>query len=405
MPNTLTSLAPDIYGALDVVSRELVGIIPAIAKDPRVDRIAKGVTFRSPVTPLNSTAGTTTPAMALPSEQDQTIGQATLTLANYQEAGFSWSGEEEYYVNTGPGFTSVLQDQFAQCFRTLVNAMELSIAQTIALNASRAYGTAGTSPFPSSGAPANGDLSAASKLRKILDDNGAPGGETPGMRTCVLDTVSGSNMRTMLQLTRANEAAATDTLRKGTLLNIHGIDWKESAGIQPIAAVGTAAATATTDSAGYAKGATTINLAATGSGTILAGDIITIQGDTSDSTHQYVVATGTSAVSGSSIVLQAPGLKKAIPASAKTITVLGSSSNLWTPNVAFTRNACLLATRLQIVPARGDLATDRMVVTDPVSGISFEVAYYPGYRMGTYKVLFAWGFSVIKPEHTAILLG
>lgn len=403
MANTLNTLAPDIYGALDVVSRELVGIIPAVARDPRTDRIAKGVTFRSPVTPLNGTVATTSPAMALPSEQDQVIGQATLTLSNYQEAGFSWQGEEEYYVNQGPGFTSVLQDQFAQCFRALVNGMESSIASSIALSASRAYGTPGTNPFPSGSPGANGDLSAAANLRRIFDDNGAPGGQTPGMRTAVINTTAGANIRSMLQLSRANEAATDDTLRRGTLLNLHGIDWKESAGIQPIAAVGTANS-ATTNTAGYAVGATNITLAAAGSGTILAGDIITISGDTMDATHQYVVATGCGAVSGATITLQAPGLKKAIPASAKAITVLGQS-NLWTPNVAFTRNACLLATRLQVVPSRGDLATDRMVVTDPISGISFEIAYYPGYRMGTYKVLFAWGFSVIKPEHTALLLG
>lgn len=399
--NTLTSLAPDIYAALDVVSRELIGFIPAVARDPRADRVAKGVTFRSPITEANTTATTTTPAMAIPSAQYQTVDQATLTMANYIDAGFSWTGEEEKYIESGPGFTSVLQDQFAQCFRAIANSMELAIAQAVALNASRATGTAGTTPFDSSNAPANGQLLPMANVRRILDDNGAPGAGVPGARTLVINTLAGANIRSLLQLTRANEAADTDLLRKGTLLNIHGIDIKESAQVVPVAAVGTASG-ATTDGSAYAVGATTITLASAGTGTILAGDVITFAGDTTDKTHYYVVKTGNTGVNvGGTIVLQNPGLMKAIPASTKAITVQAQFS----PNVAFSRNAVLLATRLQALPSRGDLATDRMTVADPVSGINFEIAYYPGFRMGTYKVLVAYGVSVIKPEHTAMLLG
>jgi hypothetical protein len=46
-----------------------------------------------------------------------------------------------------------------------------------------------------------------------------------------------------------------------------------------------------------------------------------------------------------------------------------------------------------------------MTVTDPRSGISLEIAQYPGYRMVVYEVSACWGVLALKPEHAAILMG
>ena len=81
--------------------------------------------------------------------------------------------------------------------------------------------------------------------------------------------------------------------------------------------------------------------------------------------------------------------------------MFGTSSR----NCAFSRNAIVLATRLPAIPPQGDMAIDRQVITDPRTGLSFELAMYPGYRMNTYHVSIAWGITVIKPEHLAIIIG
>ncbi len=74
---------------------------------------------------------------------------------------------------------------------------------------------------------------------------------------------------------------------------------------------------ATTNAAGYAVGATVITLASAGTGTILAGDVITFTGDG----NKYVVISGDNNVAnGGTITLAAPGLRQAIPAAATAIT-------------------------------------------------------------------------------------
>ena len=51
------------------------------------------------------------------------------------------------------------------------------------------------------------------------------------------------------------------------------------------------------------------------------------------------------------------------------------------------------------------MADDRMLITDPRTGMSFEVAMYKQYRRVRYEISVAWGCANIKPAHTAVLLG
>ena len=381
MGNTLTNLIPDAFAALDVVSRELVGFIPAVARDPSADRVAINQTLRVPISPSNGAVGTITPAMAFPAASDQTIGGKTLTITKQRFAPFSWTGEEQRSMDAGPGFLTLQQDQIAQALRALVNEMEVDLAVAAYQGASRAFGTAGTAPFAT-------NLTDPANIKKILDDNGAPKMD----RSLVINTTAGAALRTLTQLTKANEAGDTNLLRQGALLPLHGLTVRESAQVQNVTK-GTGAAYTTT-AAGFAVGTTAIPII-TGTGTVLAGDVVTFAGDT----NKYVVAAGVAAPG--TITLAAPGLKQAIPAAATAMTIGGNFAG----NVGFSRNAVLLATRLPEIPKEGDLATDRTTITDPVSDISFEFAVYPGFRMNVYHVSACWGVSVLKPEHIAILLG
>jgi hypothetical protein len=386
MANTLTNLIPDFYAALDVVSRELTGFLPAAQRDASADRCALNATMRSHVAPSNTAAGNITPAMSLPSAADQTIGNVPFTIQKSRFAPFSWTGEEQNSVDSGSGFLNIQQDQIAQAIRALVNEMEADLASAAAVGASRAFGTtAGTAPV----------LADFAQAKKILDDNGAPMSD----RHFIVDTTAGVALRGTSNLFKVNEAGDSTMLRQGILGNLYGFDIRESA--QVVTPTAGAMASATSSNAAFTVGQTVIPLATAGTGVVAAGDIITFANDT----NKYVVASvsfaGANPASGDTITLAAPGLRKAQSAATRAITVFATS----TRNIAMTRNALLVGTRLPALPREGDMAIDRTVEVDPRTGIAFELAVYPGFRMVTYHLSAAWGVKVMKPEHIATIIG
>ncbi|WP_237133802.1 P22 coat - protein 5 family protein [Pseudohongiella sp. O18] len=383
MANTITNLIPDIYAGMDVVSRELTGFIPAVSADMTFERAAVGQTVRAHVAPA-ATASDIAPNVTPPDDGDQTIGNVSMSITKARRVPVRWNGEQTLGVNNGgPGRANIMRDQFAQAMRTLVNEVEADLAG-LHIYASRAYGSAGSTPFGTAG-----DYSDGSNVLKILKDNGAPGD-----RQLVIDTTAGASF--LGKQAKVNESGTDTIQRQGILLPLHGMDIRES-GLVVTATAGTGAS-ATTNNAGYAVGATAITLASAGTGTILAGDVITFAGDS----NKYVVVTGDADVSGGgTITLAAPGLRKAIPASATNITVVAASAR----NMAFARSAIALATRAPALPEEGDSAADRQIVTDPRSGLSFEISMYKQYRQVQYEVALAWGVKAVKTEHIALLLG
>lgn len=382
--NTLTGLIPDLYAGLDVVSRELVGFIPSVTRNASAERAAVGQSVVYPVAPAMAAADIT-PAMTTPEPTDRTIGTGSMQITKARAVNFGFVGEEQRGLNNGPGYLSIQADMFAQGLRTLVNEIETDLATVAYQNASRAYGTAGTTPFGS-------NVGDAAQVRKILDDNGAP--QTG--RSLVIDTAAGAALRTLGNLTKVNEAGTTMTLRDGELLNLHGLSIKESA--QIVTHTKGDAASATTNNAGYAVGATVITLASAGTGAILEGDYVTFAGDA----NKYLVVSGDASVSGGgTITIAAPGLRVAIAGSATDITVVGSSAR----NIGFSSNALMLVARAPALPVEGDAAIDSMMITDPRSGLTFEIRLYAGYRKIRAEVGMAWGYEATKPEHIAALLG
>jgi hypothetical protein len=379
MANVLTNLAADLYKSADIVGREIQGVVTSATVNGGAERAAVGQVVRSHFTRA-STVTTVSPAMTIPEGNDQTVDNKTLTLTQTAAVQIPFTGEDVKYLEGGAGFSSVYGDQITQAFRAISNQIENYAWTKVRAGASRAFGTAGTTPFGS-------NFNEVAELRKILVDNGAPISDR--MSSLVVNTAAGVKLRNLAQLQKVNEAGGSDLLRQGELLNLQGLSLKESFAPTTVA-IGTGASYITNGT--FAVGDTAIAIDG-GTGTVLAGDVVTFAGDT----NKYVVAT---ALTGGTVTLAAPGLRQSL-ADGVAMTV----GAIATANVAFHKAAVEVAMRPYAVPAGGDAAQESMVIQDPWSGMAFDVSVYKGYKKMMIDISCVYDVKVWKPEFVTQLLG
>ena len=389
------------YEALDRVNAELVGMIPATVMDAQASAVKKGQAVKVPITPVSTNEDVTASSSA-PTGDGETIDTIDITIQKIRRGTpILWTGEDELGVS-GSGMLNPIQvDQFAQRIRSLRNEMEADCcaeAYLGAIKAGNVRGSVGTDPFAS-------NLNNLTQVLKDLEDAGAPTAELQA----VLNTQSGMNLRNLAQLQKINEAGETSLLRRGVLGDLFGFTLRESAGMKHVAGSASGflvngkadegATEVTVDTGtGYlangtaSKGDTEITVDS-GSGVINAGDVIKIGSDT----HLYVVAENVA--SGGTKIKLANALEANVADNAE-ITVQN-----YKPNACFSRGSIVLANRVPYVPSKGDIALDRQIITDPLTGIPYELAVWGGAYQNSVTIATAWGVKNIKPENTVALVG
>lgn len=377
MGNIITGLVPVIYRALDTIPRELCGAIPGTRRWPSQVRVAKNQTITFPIVPKLTATDMTAAASAGPNPNGITIGNDSLSMTNIKTVDFPWTGEEAQGLSSNSMFAPILQDEFAQAFRTLANAIETDICALATYGAS-AYGTAGLTPFGTAN-----DLSDLNFTKKNLKDRGCPQGDLH----LVLDTDAHATLQSkQTVIYKANEYGSREGILAGTTSLIQGVNMHES-GFVASHTSGTMASDKTFISG--AKGDTVLTLNGYDS-TAKQGDVLTIGND------KYVVAADQTSAT---IVIQDPGLR----VSAVGQTPVDSSS--YVANFMFDRNAIVLISALPSLPPGGDIAADTQTVVDPITGLQFEIAIYKQYMQNTWSVRAAWGVKLVKPDFVSLLLG
>lgn len=375
MANILTALAPTLFSAAQQVSAEPFGVIKAINASFDDQRVAKGDKVSVPIAPT-STPTDFTPGATASTGADATADAVSVQITASKKTTWNLTGEQIRSLENGGNDQEWVRQMIAQGMRGLRNIAEADCAAAIKASASRAYGTAGTTPFAS-------DLSALTNARKILQDNGAPLADLQ----FVGDTSCGLNLRNLGIIQQAYQAGSDVERRTGEFLRQFGFQINESAGISAHT-IGTGTSYVT--SGANTIGSRTVTLA-TGSGTVLGGDIATFAGDTT----KYVVNSGVAAPG--DIKIGRPGFRKA--ASTGTAMTIGAA---YVPNLAFERSAVVGVMRPPVMPENPTI--NQMLISDQY-GMTYLMLDIAQYGQRTWELHLAWGFSVVQSEHVALILG
>jgi hypothetical protein len=377
----LTDFMADIYAALPTFNRELTGFIPAVNVDAKLAGASVNDTVKVPLVQVASPKEYKQ-QMDVPTPGQITADYVELKMDKASYVSFPISGEIEEGLRFSGAGTTVVQQRFESAFRQLANEMESYLAEKLVGGASRAVGTVGTVPFGKAG-----NLEDVALLNKILNDNGSPISD----RQLVLNTTALANMQAnMSNLFKVNEYGSDAFLRSGFLNTpLQGMNIWASGGLKEhVKGAGSGYLVA----AETAKGTKTFTVD-TGSGSILAGDVITVGSDK----NKYVVNKGNEAAG--PITIGAPGLLSA--ASDGDAVAISDS---FTPSVAFQKSAVAFGVRTPYLPTGGDAAIDRTVVQDPVTGIPFVISVYGGRGMNTVEIAVVYGAGVLQPENVALLI-
>jgi hypothetical protein len=375
MSNTFTALAPTLFSAAKVVAQEPFGVVGAINTSFDDKGVAKGDTVSVDVAPVRA-ASDFTPAAASTAGADSTGSKIDVQITKSRKVSWHLTGEQIRSLQNATINQDWVKQLVSQGMRTLRNEAEVDAAVALKIGASRAYGTAGTTPFAS-------DLSVLSNARKILQDNGAPLADLQ----FVGDSSAGLNLRNLSIFQQAYLAGSEQERRTGKFLPQFGFSIHESAGIAKHTA-GTGSGYLV-NNASAAIGDTTITVD-TGSGTVLAGDVITFASDT----NKYVVNT---ALASTTLGIGTPGLRIASADNA-AITVGGT----YTANLAFERSACVGVIRPPLIPANPTI--QQQLISDDF-GMTYLMLQIAQYGQLTWELHLAWGFKTINGEFVAIVLG
>lgn len=376
----MAPLFQDATKAIFIAGGSVPGLLTAATLNAGSQALAHGQKITSVVIdePGDPDEDMGPPSMSPPDGDELSFSEGPqLSLNRTASYKFALEAERQREAELGRyGFVTPYGLQITKRMQGLIRHMNKIAGQVLANRAYRAAGTTSGNVFAT-------DIKALANVNQLfLDTDGIE--PSSSSHSVLLSSTARTAYMQLSGLNNAAEAGSDDLLRRGVLGEIHGMAIRGTHG--------TASHTKGTGSGyvldgAHARGATHIKLK-TGTGTIPAGDVLTIGG------VSYVTHTGL--VSGY-VDIAAPGLAESV-ADGATVTISDSHVS----NIALRRDAVEIAVRapaqVNINGVGFGLAKEEFIVTDPVTKISFAISIFAGDRMATMRIACVWDVFPWRPD-------
>lgn len=379
MPNNFDAIIEDLQTVFKRNPIANTSVLNAVTINAGSEQASTNRTITKPNVVTETVNTSFTPAMTIAAGDETTFSQDTMTLSKTINMSIRLVGEDDKdLMDSSQGYASSMGSIIEKRTQNMLRTIETNVINDIYLNSCRAVGTAGTTPFAS-------NIDVLSDLEDIFAENEYEDDDI----SFVGDFSAFGNLRKLDTLQQVNTSGSDETLRRGLVSQLTGFNIARNKRIASHTA-GTGSGYLINNGAGYSVGDTSLTVD-TGTGTILAGDVINI------GNYDYVVKT---ALTGGVVVIQNPGLMEDISDN-DAITVRASH----TANLGFIRSAVELAIRPMAKPEGGDAAKYEELIQLGDTGITLLMSYYGGDHEAKISVTGVYNSKVWMPEGVGRLMG
>ncbi len=394
MSNTLTNILEKILVRGMGVLRTRVVLARMVNRDSSIDAARKGSTVDIPYSTAQSVSSVT-PAAVPPTPGDNTPGLEQVSLDQWNHTDFHLTSKEIGQINADETF---VPSQVEESFK----AMASDINQYLAALYPKIYGytgTAGTTPFG-----AGVEVMSATEARRILNGQLCPRSRRVGY----IDDNAEAAALNLDPFKNTSRSGDPNVVIEGEIGRKFGIDWFADDDVLTHTA-GTVGADLTINGAhttAVNDRTDTLSINSTAGGTLVAGDIITIAGDT------QTYATTTLATLGAGVpgnVTVSPGLQVAL-SGAEAVTKKATH----VVNLVFHPDCFALAMRTpdsginalkeMMGEVRGNVIASRTIM-DPVTGLVCRAEYIQEYKQYVWDLDWMYGASMIDGRKACRIAG